>query len=401
MALFKTSIVLLTLSLFIPKNYSLKEAIDVHNSVTTIDTHCDTPMKFVNNGFDISKNHEAPSSRVDIPRMEQGGLDAIFFAIFTSQKKRTEANYVEAYDLANQMIDSTMVSLKANKKSSGLALYANDITNLEKESKRAICLGMENGFPIATDIKRVKEFYKKGIRYLTLCHTANNDICDSSTDPVGPEHNGLSTFGEEVVGNMNKLGMIIDISHISDSSFYDVIRLSKAPVIASHSSVRSVCNHPRNMSDDMIRTLAKNNGVIQICILGDYIKAPDTTSVNYIKLEELRKKYNNYQYKNDEERKKAWAEWHEINEKYPPVLPTIADAVDHIDYVVNLVGVDHVGIGSDFDGGGGLADCTSVADFPKITLELLNRGYTREEIAKIWGGNFLRVFKEVERVAES
>ncbi len=400
MALLKFSTIIIAFSFLFPKNFSLSDAKRIHNSITTIDTHCDTPMKFVNNGFDISVSHKAPESRVDIPRMEEGGLDAIFFAIFTSQKARNSETYKQTYDLANQMIDSTMVSLNHNKKTTGLALSVKDLEKLETENKRAIFLGMENGFPIAKDIKRVKEFYDKGVRYLTLCHSSNNDICDSSTDPKGAEHHGVSKFGKEVIKEMNKLGMIIDVSHISDTAFYDVMKYSKAPVIASHSSVRSVCDHARNMSDDMIKLLAKNDGVIQICILGDYIKSPDTTSIHYIKMQELKKKYNNWQYKNDEERKQAWAEWDEINKNYPPVLPTIADAVDHIDFVVNLVGINYVGIGSDFDGGGGLADCTNVADFPLITLELLKRGYSEKDIAKIWGGNFLRVFKTVEQVAK-
>ncbi len=398
MTFLKFSAIIIAFSFLFPKNFSLSDAKRVHNSITTIDTHCDTPMKFVNNGFDISVSHEAPESRVDIPRMEEGGLDAIFFAIFTSQKARNNETYKETYDLANQMIDSTIVSLEHNKSTTGLATSVKDLQKLEAENKRAIFLGMENGFPIAKDINRVKEFYDKGVRYLTLCHSSNNDICDSSTDPKGAEHHGVSKFGKEVIKEMNKLGMIIDVSHISDTAFYDVMKYSKAPVVASHSSVRSVCDHPRNMSDDMIKLLAKNDGVIQICILGDYIKSPDTTSIHYTMMQELKKKYNNWQYKNDEERKQAWAEWDEINQNYPPVLPTIADAVDHIDYVVNLVGVDHVGIGSDFDGGGGLADCTNVADFPKITLELLRRGYSEDDIAKIWGGNFLRVFKAVEKL---
>jgi membrane dipeptidase len=179
-----------------------------------------------------------------------------------------------------------------------------------------------------------------------------------------------------------------------------VLAQSKAPVIASHSSVRAICNHPRNLSDDMIRKLAEKGGVIQICILGDYIREADKSSMNYIKTEELRKKYNNGRYKNDEERKAAWAEWDAIERDYPPVQRTIAEAVDHIDHVVKLVGVDFVGIGSDFDGGGGLADCPDVASFPKITDEFLRRGYSAKEIEKIWGRNFLRVFNAVEKAAK-
>ncbi|MFA9392814.1 MAG: dipeptidase [Prolixibacteraceae bacterium] len=373
---------------------------NMHAEALVIDTHTDTPMQLVNRGLDLGQRHSAPESRVDFPRLREGNVDGIFFALFTSQRERTSENYEKAYSLAHQMIDSTLVSLMKNDKSAELALNSIDAESISAKGKTAIYFGMENGFPLAKDLSRVEEFYNKGVRYITLCHSSNNDVCDSSTDPVGPEYEGVSEFGEKVIGEMNRLGMMVDVSHISDSSFFDVLRVSKAPVIASHSSVRSICNHPRNMSDEMIQALAQHGGVIQICILGNYIREADTTSMNFIKHEELRKKYNNWQYANDEERKAAWAEYDAIEHDYPQQLPTIADAVDHIDYVVKLVGEDYVGIGSDFDGGGGLADCVDVADFPKITDELIKRKYTQAQINKIWGGNFMRVFKAVEDLAQ-
>jgi membrane dipeptidase len=353
-------------------------------------------MTLVEGGFNLAERHEAPGSRVDLPRLHEGDVDAIFFGLFTSQRMRTPENYAYAYRLANQMLDSTYAAIKRNRSMAGIATSPGDILRLSRKGKTAICLGMENGFPLATDISRIGEFYGRGVRYITLCHTSNNDICDSSTDRKGPEFNGLSPFGRQVVAEMNRLGMIIDVSHLSDKAFYDVLEASETPVIASHSSVRALCDSPRNLSDDMIRALARKGGVIQICILGEYIVPPDTTSDNYIKMEQLRAKYNNWQYRNDEERKAAWQAHDSINTHFPPVLPVIAQAVDHIDHVVNLVGVDYVGIGSDFDGGGGLADCVDVANFPKITEELVKRGYTTKEIEKIWGGNFLRVFRKVE-----
>lgn len=373
----------------------------IHSKVIVIDTHTDTPMRLVNGDINLAERHEAPESRVDFPRLHEGSVDAVFFALFTSQRERTPANYQEAYDMANRMLDSTKAQVERNPDMAALAYSTDDITQLSDHNKTLICIGMENGFPLAKDISRVSEFYNKGVRYITLCHSQNNDICDSSTDPAGAEHNGLSDFGREVVAEMNRLGMIVDVSHISDKSFFDVAEISKAPVIASHSSVRSVCNHPRNMSDEMIKALAAKGGVIQICILGGYIAEEDTTSDNYRKLEELRIKYNNWQFSSEAERREAWAAYDSINRYYPPVLPGVSEAVDHIDYVVNLVGVDHVGIGSDFEGGGGLADCKDVSEFPAFTAELLIRGYTEEEIAKIWGGNFLRVFKAVEDIAEN
>ncbi|HLO59186.1 MAG TPA: dipeptidase [Bacteroidales bacterium] len=366
----------------------------VHHKACVIDTHTDTPMQLLD-GCDLAVRHEAPDYRVDFPRLREGDVDAIFFGVFTGQKKRTPENYDEAYKMANRMIDSTKKAVSLNRGTVEMAYSVKDIAHISGQDKTAILLGMENGFPLEKNISRVEEFFKKGIRYITLCHTTGNDICSSSTDE-GTD-NGLSDFGVQVVKEMNRLGMVIDVSHISDKAFYDVLAITKAPVIASHSSVRALCNHPRNMSDDMIKALAKNGGVIQICILGDYIVPGDTTSINHLKHQELRKKFHNWQFIDDKERAKAWREYDSIDRAFPPVLPYITDAVNHIDHVVKLVGTDYVGIGSDFDGGGGLADCRDVADFPKITEELLRRGYSQKDIDKIWGGNFLRVFKEVEK----
>jgi membrane dipeptidase len=280
-----------------------------------------------------------------------------------------------------------------------VATTPGDVVRLKMQGKRAIYIGMENGFPLGQKLDRVEEFYNKGVRYITLCHSSNNDVCDSSTDRKGPEHDGLSSFGKKVVQEMNRLGMLIDVSHISDKSFYDVVEQSKVPVFASHSSVRAIAHHKRNMTDDMIKTLAKNGGVIQICLLDDYIKDPDTTTVRYQKEQEIRNIFNTrFAKMSEEEQAEVRKHWRELDEKYPKQLPTVADCVDHIDYVKNLVGVDYVGIGSDFDGGGGLADCADVSQMPNITAEMLKRGYTEEEIAKVWGGNFLRVFSEVVKI---
>ena len=369
---------------------------EVHKRVITIDTHCDTPMALLEGDLDVGVANKAPGSRVDFPRMEEGGLDAIFFAAFTSQRARNDENTQKAYELANEMIEKTYEVCKKYNNMAEVATTPEDVVRLEKEGKRAIYIGMENGFPLGQELDRVEEFYNKGVRYITLCHSSNNDVCDSSTDKNGPEFNGLSPFGKKVVKEMNRLGMMIDVSHISDKSFYDVVELSRVPVIASHSSVRAIAHHKRNMTDDMIKALAKNGGVIQICLLDDYIKDPDTTTVRYQKEQELRKVFNtSFAKMSDEEQAEVRRQWRELDEKYPKQLPTVADCVDHIDHVRKLVGIDYVGIGSDFDGGGGLADCADVSQMPNITAEMLKRGYTEEEIAKVWGGNFLRVFAKV------
>ena len=372
----------------------------IHDKCLTVDTHCDTPMLMIEPGFNVRDQHKAPASRVDLPRMKNGGLDAMFFAIFTSQKPRTEANYKSNYTLANQMLDSIHSALKHNSDLATLALKADDLAKIEKTGKRAIYIGMENGFPLAKNLSRVEEFYKRGVRYITLCHSYHNDICDSSSDKKPAEHNGVSDFGKQVIAEMNRLGMIVDISHASDKSFFDAIELSKAPVIASHSSVRSVAQHNRNMTDEMIKKLAEKGGVIQICLLDEYIKNPDTTTVKYKRQKDLYKRYNNSDKMTNAEKEALSREWNEVEAMDQDKLPTVKDVCDHIDNVKQLVGVDYVGIGSDFDGGGGLRDCADASQFPNITRELLRRGYTETEIRKIWGGNLLRVFHEVEKVSE-
>lgn len=378
-----------------------KKVMKIHDKAITVDTHCDTPMALLEDEFDVSVRNKPPKSRVDFPRMKEGGLDAMFFAAFTGQRERTSENTQAAYDMANRMIDKTYEVCEKNPDLAEVATEPGDVIRIASEGRRAIYIGMENGFPIGTELSRVEEFYKKGVRYITLCHSSNNDICDSSTDKKGAEHNGLSGFGKKVVKEMNRLGMMVDVSHISDKSFYDVVELSSAPVIASHSSVRSIAHHPRNMSDDMIKALAEKGGVIQICMLDDYIKDPDTSTVRYQKEQELRDKFASKEWEtmSDEAKAGVREEWRSLDEKYPKDLPTVADFVDHIDYVKNLVGIDFVGIGSDFDGGGGIKDCVDVSEFPRITKEMLTRGYTSEEIAKVWGGNFFRVFNAVKNKA--
>ncbi len=231
-----------------------------------------------------------------------------------------------------------------------------------------------------------------------MCHSFNNDICDSSTDPTGPEHDGLSEFGTQVVREMNRIGMMIDVSHISDKAFYDVLNTSSMPVIASHSSCRALCSSPRNLTDDMLQALKTNGGVIQICILSAYIKTPEPNPVLQEKLQELKDRYGDFNALDDEAKQKYREERWEIQNKYRK-LATVSDVVDHIDHVVQVIGIDHVGIGTDFDGGGGVDGCRTVAEMKNITIELLRRGYTRSEISKIWGGNIMRVFRKVQEAS--
>lgn len=396
-------VIFFTYSFFISCQTLEEKAAEIHNHAFTIDTHVDTPFNLLDKDFDISSNHEyvRGGSRVDFPRMKTGGLDGIFFAAFTSQRERTPENILKARIKADELIDSIYSTCKKYSNLAEVATSVEDGYRLEKEGKRAIFIGLENGFPLGTDLSEVQRYYDRGVRYITLCHTSNNAICDSSTDGYGPEFNGLSKFGEQVVAEMNRLGILIDVSHISDSSFYDVLKLTKTPVIASHSCARAICDNPRNLTDDMLKELAKNGGVIQMCILGDYVKMPDTTTVRYQKEKELKIRYRKAGKLTKEEEEKIWDEWKQLRIDYPKEEPTVADAVDHIDHIVSLIGIEYVGIGTDFDGGGGLKDCVDVSQMMNITVELLRRNYSRSDIHKIWGGNFMRVFKEVERLSQS
>ena len=377
----------------------LQKAAMIHDRVLTVDTHVDTPLRLMRSDFNPGERHDSRKGggKVDFPRMKEGGLDAIFFAVFIGQGERTPEGNSKAKERAIGIYEAIHETLKKNADQAELALTPEDAYRIERLDKRAVFIGMENGYPIGTDLALIQKYYDLGARYITLCHTRNNDICDSSNDST--EHHGLSQFGEKVVVEMNRIGMIIDVSHASDETFYDVISLSKAPIIASHSCARALCDNPRNLSDDMLKKLTENGGVIQMCILSSYVKKDEPNPERDAAFLALREKYKNYNDLSDEERKKAREEWNAMDDKYPQKLATVADVVDHIDHIVKVAGIDHVGIGTDFDGGGAVEDCFDVSEMGNITLELVKRGYTEDQIRKIWGGNIMRVMGEVERVA--
>lgn len=375
-----------------------RKAEKLHGEMLTVDTHCDTPMRLARGGFDPGVRND--NGCVDFPRMKEGGLDAMFFAIFIGQGPRTAEAYEIEHRNTVRTFDSVKVNVERNSNLAGIALTREDALKLKAEGKAAVFMGIENGYPVGTDLSRIKQYYDLGARYITLCHSSNNDICDSSTDKDGPEHGGLSPLGEEVVREMNRVGMLVDVSHASDESFYDVLGISKAPIIASHSSARALCESPRNLDDDMLLALKKNGGVIQICLLSDYLKQPEPNPEFDEKVKELREKWSsNTEEMTDEMREQRWREFSELKNKYVR-LATVTDAVNHIQHVVDIIGIDHVGIGSDFDGGGGIEGCRDVSTINNITKELIRRGYSREDIAKIWGGNFFRVMGQAQALAQ-
>ncbi|MEM0994203.1 MAG: dipeptidase [Bacteroidota bacterium] len=381
---------------------SKQQALKIHEQVLTVDTHADTPLRMIQPGFDMSERHDPneTGSKVDYPRMIEGGLDAIFFAAFVAQDIRDDDGNTRAKELCLQMIDSIVVSTQRNSDIVGLALNPDDAYTLEKAGKRAIYIGIENGYPIGKDLSNVELYFEKGVRYITLVHSSNNDLADSATDPDGAEHGGISAFGGEVVQEMNRLGIMVDVSHGNDSVFYDAIALSKAPIIASHSNARAVTDHPRNMTDEMLQLMAKNGGVVQLTMLADYLRTAPPNPARDSAIAVLRANMKPIGEMTPDERTALRKAFQAVNEKYPAPPATVEHVADHIDHIVKVAGIDHVGIGCDFDGGGGIEGVFDASEVMNITIELFSRGYTKKEIEKIWGGNLIRVFKEVQAVAE-
>lgn len=374
----------------------LKKADKIHAKAYTIDTHADAPINMMDiEGFDVGAKHkyDEDGTQIDFPRMKEGGMDAMFFAVYLGQGKRTPEANAEAKEKALKIFKKIHESVDANADKVSLVTSAKEGYAAHKAGKLGVFIGMENGWPVGTDLSNLKLFYDLGLRYITLAHSFNNDLSDSSGDPEGAEHGGLSKLGEACVAEMNRLGIMVDVSHLSDSAFYDVMRISKVPVIASHSSCRALCDVKRNMTDDMIKLLASKGGVIHINFVADFLKKPSAevaVSIKTIRMQVQKADAT------PEDKKRLNAELRQIKYKYPSDVPTVKDVVNHIDHVVQLVGIDHVGIGMDMDGGSDVLGIEDVSKIKNVTIELLRRGYSAKDIMKIWGGNTMRVLAAAE-----
>jgi len=378
-------------------------ALQLHRELLTIDTHCDTPLHMLDSTWDIGADHPAgirDRGKIDLGRMENGNLDVLFFAAFVSQRALTPQNYQNAHAAAEHLIALTEAMVQRYPGRIRLAATPAEIRRNAADGVLSACLGIENGFALGHDLASIKVWQARGVRYVTLCHTQDNDICDSSTDPA-PRWHGLSPFGREVIAEMNRCGILVDISHASDESFYQALACSKTPIFASHSCARALCDHPRNLSDEMLKALAARGGVIQMCILSEYIKALPANTRREAAQDSLDRVYGSWDAITDPALRQAKrAAWAQIDELYPRQLATVADVCDHIDHVVKVAGIDHIGIGTDFDGGGGVRDCNDVSQMSNITAELLHRGYSRKDLEKLWGGNFLRILNQALEAAE-
>lgn len=327
---------------FIERARTFRHARSLHKEIVTLDSHTDTPMIF-SGRFDLGKKE---GGKVNLPCMEEGLIDAAVVVAYIPQGNRDDESLEKAAAYAVERLEEVKRQEVMNSGRMGIAYSSADLVRLKSEGKKAILLGLENGYAIGKDISKLLLFKQIGVSYITLCHNGANDICDSARGEA--EWGGLSPFGRDVVKEMNRLGIVVDLSHAAESTFYDVLKQSAVPVIASHSSARALCDHPRNLTDDQLKAIAGKDGVVQVCLYSGFV---------------------------NEEAEKA----------------SLSDVIRHIDHIVRLVGVDHVGIGSDFDGDGEVIGCRSANELINITVRLLDAGYSEKDIQKIWGGNLLRV----------
>jgi membrane dipeptidase len=378
------------------------EAHAIHDSALIVDTHADTPQRFLDEGFDIGSTDPHDIGHMSLDKAHRGNLGAEFFSIWVDPETNQGHFARHTFDL----IDSVYEQAARHPDRMMMAFSVADIERAHREHKLAALMGIEGGHSIENDMHLLRDYYRLGVRYMTLSWSNTNEWADSSgdiDDAKVQHHNGLTDFGKQVVLEMNRLGMMVDISHVADKTFWDTIATAKAPVIASHSSARALVNHPRNMTDDMLRAVAKNGGTVQVNFFSgfvdeDYRKAMEAQSKDqaaaiqkYVDSLKAQGKPVNYI-----EIDRMGREW---MAKIP--RPPLKSLIDHIDHIAKVAGVDHVGLGSDFDGVSGATPqgIDSAADLPKITQALLNRGYNADDIKKILGGNLLRVFRQVETVS--
>lgn len=445
----------------------ITKARGIHERAITLDTHDDINA----NNFRADCNYTMRlTTQVNLPKMKEGGLDVTFMIVYVGQGALTEEGYAGAYRQAVEKFDAVhRLTKEIAPNEIELALTPADVVRIAKSGKKVAVIGIENGYAIGTDLERVKEFWTRGGRYMSLAHNGNSQLADSNSTEAanGGIHGGLSPLGKQVIAEMNKWGIMVDISHPSKQANLQAIALSKAPVIASHSSVRALANHTRNMDDELLLALKKNGGVMQTVAFATYVKVDDKAADRQAATTALNTEFGitapagrggggggraggaaagaagaqgrgqgttpaapppcSIEDPNTgtapqaargggagrggnqaalaaltpERRAEYHAKLAAIQAKYPvPARATVSDFVDHIDYAVKLIGIDHVGISSDFDGGGGVTGWNSAAETFNVTLELVRRGYTEEQVGKMWSGNLLRVWAEVEKVAK-
>ena len=373
----------------------------LHARLLTLDTHMDVPMMLMRPGWDIRERHDARTtlSQVDLPRIREGGLDAGFWAVFLQQGPLTPEGLQAAETQAEKIFARIHATVDANPAELAFATTPDAVRAAVAAGKHAVLIGVENGYALGGKIENVERFYDLGARYIGLLHTSNNDLGDSSTDRKGPKYQGLSEFGRAVVRESNRLGIMVDVSHASDDVFWQVIELSSAPPIASHSSARAVYDHPRNLTDDMLRAIAERGGVVQVNSLSGYIADLPANPERAAAFGKIGRAVASVDGPPEAKMEAFWTAMSEINAQYPAPLAPLSVVANHLDHLVQVMGIDHVGVGADFDGGGGVEGMNDVSEIPNLTAELLRRGYSEEDLRKIWGENLLRVMAQVQAMA--
>lgn len=372
----------------------------IHERLIVLDTHLDTPALLARPGWDIMEEHSFDSDRsqVDFPRMVDGGLDGGFWALFTPQGPRTPEGYAAARERALQIAQRIRGMVEKNPRTFEFATTAADAERIAKARKRIVYQSIENAYPLGKDATQLKTFYDLGVRMVGLVHFANNDFADSATDPKGPEWHGLSPLGRDLVKEANRLGVILDASHASDEVLAQLIDLSKTPVILSHSGSKIVHNHPRNIDDVLMKKLADSGGLIQINSLSDYMIDVPANPGRDEALKALRARFGATM--TQEQAIEFAAARREVDARYPVPTATFDDFMRHLLHALYVVGPDHVGIGADWDGGGGVTGMWEVSALPQVTTRLLAAGYTEADLRKIWGGNVLRLLQAAEDYAK-
>ena len=386
-----------------PGTFAAETATAIHQRILTLNSHLDTPMSFGRPGWSMMDNHTYADdlSQVDYPRMVRGGLDGGFFAIYTGQGPRTPEGYAAARDQALKRAVEIREMVARNPGYFELATRADDAARIVAARKRVVYQSMENAYPVGKDLTLIKTFYDLGVRMMGPVHFSNNDLGDSATDPKGAEWNGLSQLGRDFVAEANRLGIVIDASHASDQAFDQMLALSKTPIILSHSGAKAVFNHPRNIDDERIKKLAAAGGVIQINSYSDYmVRVPETPELD-AEIRALNQKYGPYRTLSGETFRSYVRERRATEARYPLPRATMNDLMAHIIHTLKLVGPDHVGIGLDLDGGGGVTGMDDVEGVPEITRRLVAAGYREADLVKIWSGNVLRLLREAEAKATS
>ena len=398
----------------------IAKAKDIHKRVMTVDTHCDINVR---NFTDTINYTQRLSSQVNLPKMIEGGLDVPWFIVYTGQDSLTDKGFAKAY--ANAMSKFEAIHKLCEEIAPDqiqLATTSEQAKAIWRSGKKVAMIGIENGYPVGNDISNIKTFYDLGGRYMSLAHNGHSQLSDSNTGEKDNQwlHNGLSELGKQAVAEMNRLGMMIDVSHPSKEAMRQMIALTKAPIIASHSSARALCDHSRNLDDEQLQWIKENGGVVQTVAFRSYLntakndkrsafetevakKIADSMNVEWLERKQImalapegREAYFDFYQEMIGLRDKKMASMQGV----PPAVD-VADFVDHIDYMVNKIGLEHVGISSDFDGGGGIEGWSDASQTLNVTIELVRRGYTEEEIAALWSGNLFRVLDQVQEIAQT